>query len=124
MPMCATLSVCHAPWMPASSAVLAGQPDHVSAVRFLNYEGQPEAVDLVNRFEQVPDASAGSIAVLRTDASALHPHTACGARRRSPCSAAISTTSALKRTSIAVGSSSGTTRPSCCSMRTVRAQCV
>jgi hypothetical protein len=33
--------------------VLARQPDHVSAVRFLNYEGQPEAVDLVNRFEQV-----------------------------------------------------------------------
>ena len=33
--------------------MLAGQPDHVAAVRFLNYEGQPEAVDLVNRFEQV-----------------------------------------------------------------------
>ncbi len=39
--------------MPAFLADLAGQPDHISAVRFLNYEGQPEAVDLVNRFEQV-----------------------------------------------------------------------
>jgi len=45
--------VSHAPGMPAFLADLAGQPDHISAVRFLNYEGQPEAVDLVNRFEQV-----------------------------------------------------------------------
>ena len=30
--------------------VLARQPAHIPAVRFLNFEGQPEAVDLVNRY--------------------------------------------------------------------------
>ena len=34
-------------------AVLARQPEHVPAVRFLNFEGQPEAVDLVNRWAHV-----------------------------------------------------------------------
>lgn len=34
-------------------AVLAQQPDHVSSLRFLNVEGQAEAGDLTNRFEQV-----------------------------------------------------------------------
>lgn len=35
------------------AAVLAEQPSHVAAARFLNFEGQPEAGDLTNRFEQV-----------------------------------------------------------------------
>ncbi|PRW56345.1 glycosyltransferase-like protein [Chlorella sorokiniana] len=34
-------------------AVLARQPPHVPALRFMNYEGQPEAGDLTNRIEQV-----------------------------------------------------------------------
>ena len=33
-------------------AVLARQPPHVPAVRFMNFEGQPEAGDLTNRIEQ------------------------------------------------------------------------
>ena len=65
-------------------AVLARQPPHVPALRFMNFEGQPEAGDLTNRIEQVgpeflqascrcccmhmikPDAnpSAGALAVL------------------------------------------------------------
>ena len=36
-----------------SFAVLRQQPDHVPAVRFLNFEGLPEAGDLTNRFDQV-----------------------------------------------------------------------
>lgn len=32
---------------------LASQPPHVSALRFMNFEGQVEAGDLVNRYEQV-----------------------------------------------------------------------
>ena len=35
------------------SAELGRQPAHVPAVRFMNFEGQPEAGDLVNRYEQV-----------------------------------------------------------------------
>ncbi len=34
-------------------AVLARQPPHVPALRFMNFEGQPEAGDLTNRIEQV-----------------------------------------------------------------------
>lgn len=34
-------------------AVLRRQPDHVSSLRFMNIEGQAEAGDLTNRFEQV-----------------------------------------------------------------------
>ena len=56
-------------WL-AVSAVLAYQPAHVSAVRFLNYEGQPEAVDLVNRFEQVP--SQGAPTQIVSEATGMH----------------------------------------------------
>jgi len=35
------------------TAVLARQPPHVPSVRFMNFEGQPEAGDLTNRYEQV-----------------------------------------------------------------------
>ncbi len=35
------------------AGALSRQPPHVAAARFLNFEGQPEAVDLTNRFEQV-----------------------------------------------------------------------
>jgi hypothetical protein len=35
------------------TAALARQPAHVPAVRFMNFEGQPEAADLTNRIEQV-----------------------------------------------------------------------
>ena len=35
------------------AAELARQPSHIPAVRFLNFEGQPEVGDVVNRFEQV-----------------------------------------------------------------------
>lgn len=43
------------PGGPANSlaAALARQPPHVPAARFLNFEGQPEAGGLRNRFEQV-----------------------------------------------------------------------
>ena len=34
-------------------AVLSRQPAHQPSVRFMNFEGQPEAGDLVNRYEQV-----------------------------------------------------------------------
>lgn len=33
--------------------ILARQPSHVPAVRFMNYEAQPEAGDVVNRYEQI-----------------------------------------------------------------------
>lgn len=33
--------------------MLARQPAHVPSVRFMNFEGQPEAGDLTNRYEQV-----------------------------------------------------------------------
>jgi hypothetical protein len=39
------------PCLPA--AALARQPPHVPAVRFMNFEVQPEAGDIANRFEQV-----------------------------------------------------------------------
>lgn len=49
----------HAGWTyraggPAFSltAELAAVPPHVPAVRFMNFEGQPEAADLTNRIEQ------------------------------------------------------------------------
>lgn len=35
------------------TAELERQPDHVPAVRFMNYEAQPEISDVINRFEQV-----------------------------------------------------------------------
>lgn len=41
------------PTCPPAAAVLARQPPHLPAVRFMNFEGQPEAGDLTNRFEQV-----------------------------------------------------------------------
>ena len=38
------------------TAALAREPAHVPAVRFMNFEGQPEAADLRNRIEQVGGA--------------------------------------------------------------------
>eukprot|EP01023_Acetabularia_acetabulum_P027013 TRINITY_DN25552_c0_g1_i3.p1 TRINITY_DN25552_c0_g1~~TRINITY_DN25552_c0_g1_i3.p1 ORF type:complete len:728 (-),score=153.66 TRINITY_DN25552_c0_g1_i3:96-2009(-) len=35
------------------ASVLGQQPNHVSSLRFMNYEGQPESGDVVNKFEQV-----------------------------------------------------------------------
>lgn len=36
-----------------STDVLSRQPPHIPAVRFMNFEGQPEAGEQANRFEQV-----------------------------------------------------------------------
>lgn len=61
------------------AADLAAQPPHVAAVRLLNYEAMPEAVDVSNPFEQVtlfsPHAHAeeSSLAALRY-AGALRMH--------------------------------------------------
>ena len=38
------------------TATLARQPPHVPAVRFMNFEGQPEAGDITNRIEQASRA--------------------------------------------------------------------
>jgi hypothetical protein len=38
------------------AAQLAALPCHVAAVRILNFEGQPEAGDVANRYEQVSGA--------------------------------------------------------------------
>eukprot|EP01026_Neomeris_dumetosa_P028844 TRINITY_DN2336_c0_g1_i4.p1 TRINITY_DN2336_c0_g1~~TRINITY_DN2336_c0_g1_i4.p1 ORF type:complete len:616 (-),score=86.67 TRINITY_DN2336_c0_g1_i4:287-2134(-) len=35
------------------ASVLGQQPPHVSSLRFMNYEGQPEAGDIANKYEQV-----------------------------------------------------------------------
>jgi hypothetical protein len=50
-------------------AVLRQQPDHVSSLRFMNIEGQAEAGDLTNRFEQVT--------LFRTHQVAMQQHNQC-----------------------------------------------
>ncbi len=93
-------------------------PPHVPAVRFMNFEGQPEAADLTNRIEQArqgrccdcTDSPQGifatSVAVTcpavpifqKQEGRHLPAHTAALNAFRSPCSACTSTSSARKPT--------------------------
>lgn len=91
-------------------------PPHVPAVRFMNFEGQPEAADLTNRIEQAregrcrdcTDSPQGSFrnscryhmpccpVLPEQDSRHLPAHTAALYAFRSPCSACTSTSSARK----------------------------